>query len=41
VNKGASLYVVKELMGHADYKTTQIYAHLNREALTDAVSLLN
>ena len=41
VNKGASLYVVKELMGHADYKTTQIYAHLQQEALIDAVSLLN
>lgn len=41
VNKGASLYVVKELMGHADYKTTQIYAHLQREALEDAVKLLN
>jgi integrase/recombinase XerD len=40
VQKGASLYVVKELLGHEDIKTTQIYAHLQRENLFNAVDLL-
>jgi len=40
VQKGVSLYVVKELLGHEDIKTTQIYAHLRRENLFEAVNLL-
>jgi site-specific recombinase XerD len=40
VQKGVPLYVVKELLGHEDMSTTQIYSHLNREALRDAVKLL-
>lgn len=40
VQKGASLYVVKELLGHEDIKTTQIYAHLTQKSLTEAVNLL-
>ena len=40
VQKGVSLYVVKELLGHEDIKTTQIYSHLQKENLMDAVNLL-
>jgi integrase len=28
VQKGVSLYAVKEILGHSDFKTTQIYSHL-------------
>jgi integrase/recombinase XerD len=41
VQKGASIYIVKELMGHSDVATTQIYAHLNKENLEDVVNLLD
>jgi integrase/recombinase XerD len=40
VQKGVSLYVVKELLGHEDLATTQIYSHLQKENLTEAVNLL-
>jgi len=40
VQKGASLYVVKELLGHEDITTTQIYSHLRRENLFEAIQLL-
>jgi integrase/recombinase XerD len=40
VQKGVSLYVVKELLGHSDLSTTQIYSHLQSENLAQAVSLL-
>lgn len=40
VQKGVSLYVVKELLGHEDIKTTQIYSHLEKENLFSAVNLL-
>ena len=40
VQNGASLYVVKELLGHEDISTTQIYSHLNKESLYQAVQLL-
>ncbi len=38
--KGVSLYVVKELLGHEDLATTQIYSHLQKENLRDAISIL-
>lgn len=41
VQRGASLYVVKELLGHEDITTTQIYSHLEKENLISAVNLLN
>jgi len=40
VQRGVSLYVVKELLGHEDLKTTQIYSHLKSENLYNAVNLL-
>jgi site-specific recombinase XerD len=41
VQRGASLYVVKELLGHEDISTTQIYSHLKKENLVEAICLLN
>ena len=40
VQKGVSLYVVKELLGHEELSTTQIYSHLQQQNLRDAVNLL-
>jgi integrase len=41
VQKGVSIYEVSKLLGHADIKTTQIYAHLRSDDLRRAVDLLN
>ena len=41
IQSGVSLYVVSKLLGHADIKTTQIYAHLRSEDLQNAINLLN
>jgi site-specific recombinase XerD len=38
--KGVSLYIIKELLGHEDLATTQIYSHLQQQNLRDAVNLL-
>ena len=35
-----SLYVVQGLLGHLHARTTQRYAHLTRETLTDAAELV-
>ena len=40
VQRGISLYAVKELLGHGNIKTTQIYSHLSQNNLSEAVSLL-
>jgi integrase/recombinase XerD len=40
VQKGISIYSVKELPGHKNIVTTMIYAHLNRESLFKAISCL-
>lgn len=40
VQRGVSLYTVKELLGHENIKTTQIYSHLQQENLSKAVNLL-
>jgi integrase len=40
VNAGRSIYEVQELLGHADIKTTSRYAHLSRESLKAAVSVV-
>ena len=40
VQKGVSIYHVSKLLGHADIKTTEIYAHLRAEDLRASVELL-
>ena len=40
VKKGISIFIVKELLGHRDVKTTQIYSHLTIDSLKDAVKVL-
>jgi integrase/recombinase XerD len=40
VKKGISLFIIKELLGHQDYKTTLIYSHLTTDNLRDAVKVL-
>jgi site-specific recombinase XerD len=39
--KGVSIFIIKELLGHRDVKTTQIYSHLRSEDLKHAISMLN
>ena len=38
VNRGMTLYDIKEVLGHANIATTQRYAHLSQERLREAVS---
>lgn len=40
VKRGVSIFVVKELLGHQDVKTTQIYSHLTIDSLKNAVNQL-
>lgn len=40
VNRGVSLYVVQGLLGHMHARTTQRYAHLSQETLSDAADLI-
>lgn len=40
VQKGVSLYVVKELAGHQNVTTTQIYSHLTQNSLSSAINVL-
>lgn len=41
IMRGADLYVVKELLGHASIETTQRYAHLAPDYKTSAIERLN
>lgn len=38
---GVSLFIVKELLGHKDFTTTQIYSHVQTKNLSDAVKKLD
>jgi len=38
--KGISLYIIKELLGHASISTTEIYSHLNIDSLKDAINIV-
>ena len=40
VNKGVSIYVVQGLLGHANVRATQRYAHLANETLSVAAELI-
>lgn len=40
VQRGVNLYVVKELLGHEDIKTTQVYSHLTQHSLSTAINCL-
>jgi site-specific recombinase XerD len=40
VQRGVNLYVVKELLGQEDIKTTQVYSHLTQENLSITVNCL-
>jgi len=40
VQRGISLYTVKELLGHSNITTTQIYSHLNNGNLSKAINML-
>jgi len=40
IKKGVSIYLVKELAGHADIKTTIGYTHIVTDDLRDAVNML-
>ncbi|MED7788382.1 site-specific integrase [Francisella sp. 19X1-34] len=40
VMKGTPIYTVSQLAGHADVKTTQIYAHLSPDVKKSAIDLL-
>jgi integrase len=41
VNEGVSLYVVQALLGHANARTTQRYAHLANDTLSNATQILD
>jgi site-specific recombinase XerD len=40
INSGRSLYEVQHLLGHAQSKTTERYAHLQRETLLKAANVV-
>ena len=41
VQKGVSLYTIKELLGHSSISTTEIYSHLNMDSLREAIKKLD
>jgi integrase len=38
VDSGVNLYVVREILGHADFKMTQRYSHVARESIQQAMT---
>lgn len=40
VKNGVSIFTVKELLGHADISTTQIYTHITIDSLKEAINTL-
>ncbi len=40
-NAGAPIIVLRNLMGHSDISTTQIYSHVSSESLQSAVNKFN
>jgi len=38
---GVDLNTIRELLGHSDFRTTQMYAHLSKDHRLRAVNLLN
>lgn len=41
VQKGVNLYTIKELLGHSSIATTEIYSHLNMDALKEAIKVFD
>ncbi|MHB8579913.1 MAG: tyrosine-type recombinase/integrase [Ignavibacteriaceae bacterium] len=41
VQKGVSLYKIKELLGHSSITTTEIYSHLDLDSLREAIKTLD
>ena len=41
VQDGVSIYAVKELLGHSDVKTTQVYSHLQPEQMHNEVNRIH
>jgi len=41
VNRGVSLYVVQQLLGHVNFRTTQRYSHVMPQVLASAASMLD
>ncbi len=39
--RGVSLYTIKELLGHSSIATTEIYSHLNMDALKEAIRMFD
>lgn len=40
IQSGVNIYLVSKLLGHANIKTTEIYAHLRQEDLQKAINIL-
>ena len=40
VNRGKNLYVVQQMLGHANPRTTQRYAHLSTDTLDESAEVV-